>query len=54
MLRTFNMGLGMLVCVPAARAGEARTLLEQEGETVFDVGEVAASDRVDAPVELRR
>ena len=54
MLRTFNMGLGMLVCVPAARMLEARTLLEQEGETVFDVGEVAASDRVDAPVELRR
>jgi phosphoribosylformylglycinamidine cyclo-ligase len=54
MLRTFNMGLGMLVCVPAARMGEARALLEQEGETVFEVGEVAASDRVDAPVELRR
>jgi phosphoribosylformylglycinamidine cyclo-ligase len=54
MLRTFNMGLGMLVCVPAARMREARTVLEQEGETVFEVGEVAASDRVDAPVELRR
>jgi phosphoribosylformylglycinamidine cyclo-ligase len=54
MLRTFNMGLGMLVCVPAAKARDARALLEQEGETVFDVGEVAASDRVDAPVELRR
>ncbi len=33
MLRTFNMGLGMLVCVPAARVREARTLLEEEGET---------------------
>ena len=54
MLRTFNMGLGMLVCVPAAKAREARALLEQEGETVFDVGEVAVSDHVDAPVELRR
>jgi phosphoribosylformylglycinamidine cyclo-ligase len=54
MLRTFNMGLGMLVCVPAARVSEARALLEQEGETVFDVGEVAASDRTDTPVELRR
>ena len=41
MLRTFNMGLGMLVCVPAARAGEARQLLEAEGEQVFDVGQVA-------------
>jgi phosphoribosylformylglycinamidine cyclo-ligase len=54
MLRTFNMGVGMLVCVPAARVRDARTLLEQEGETVFEVGEIAASDRVDAPVELRR
>ncbi len=54
MLRTFNMGLGMLVCVPAARAADARRLLEEEGEQVFDVGEVAASDRTDAPVELRR
>jgi phosphoribosylformylglycinamidine cyclo-ligase len=54
MLRTFNMGLGMLVCVPAARAADARRLLEEDGEQVFDVGEVAASDRTDAPVELRR
>ena len=48
------MGLGMLVCVPAARAAEARRLLEEEGEQVFEVGQVAASDVVDAPVELRR
>jgi phosphoribosylformylglycinamidine cyclo-ligase len=52
MLRTFNMGLGMLACVPAARASEARRLLEAEGERVFDVGEVAAADGVDAPVEF--
>jgi phosphoribosylformylglycinamidine cyclo-ligase len=54
MLRTFNMGLGMLVCVPAARVAEARRLLEEEGEQVFEVGQVAASEVVDAPVELRR
>jgi phosphoribosylformylglycinamidine cyclo-ligase len=52
MLRTFNMGLGMLVCVPAARAAEARRLLEAEGERVFEVGDVAPSEIVDAPVEL--
>jgi phosphoribosylformylglycinamidine cyclo-ligase len=52
MLRTFNMGLGMLACVPRARADEARALLEAEGERVFDVGEVAACDAPDAPVEL--
>jgi phosphoribosylformylglycinamidine cyclo-ligase len=52
MLRTFNMGLGMLACVPASRVAEARRLLEAEGERVFDVGEVAAADDVDAPVEF--
>jgi phosphoribosylformylglycinamidine cyclo-ligase len=52
MLRTFNMGLGMLVCVPRARAAEARRLLEAEGERVFDVGDVAGSDFADAPVEF--
>jgi phosphoribosylformylglycinamidine cyclo-ligase len=52
MLRTFNMGIGMLVCVPAARAAEARRLLEAEGERVFEVGEVAPADAADAPVEF--
>lgn len=52
MLRTFNMGIGMLVCVPAARAAEARRLLEEAGEQVFDVGQVAATDVTDAPVEF--
>jgi phosphoribosylformylglycinamidine cyclo-ligase len=54
MLRTFNMGIGMLVCVPAHQVAEARQLLEEEGERVFEVGQVAAADRTDAPVELRR
>jgi phosphoribosylformylglycinamidine cyclo-ligase len=52
MRRTFNMGIGMLVCVPAERAAEATTLLERAGEQVFAVGEVAATDAPDAPVEF--
>ena len=52
MRRTFNMGLGMLVCVPAEREAEAKALLERCGERVFSVGEVAASDAPDAPVEF--
>ncbi|HSZ83329.1 MAG TPA: phosphoribosylformylglycinamidine cyclo-ligase [Polyangia bacterium] len=52
MLRTFNCGLGMLVCVPAGRVAEARRVLEAEGERVFEVGEIAASDAADAPVEF--
>jgi phosphoribosylformylglycinamidine cyclo-ligase len=52
MLRTFNMGIGMIVCVPKARAGDARALLEAQGERVFDIGEVADSSVVDGPVEF--
>jgi phosphoribosylformylglycinamidine cyclo-ligase len=52
MRRTFNMGLGMLVAVPAERAAEAVTLLERSGEQVFSVGQVAAADAPDAPVEF--
>jgi phosphoribosylformylglycinamidine cyclo-ligase len=52
MRRTFNMGLGMLVCVPGDRVAEAVTLLERSGEQVFAVGQVAATDAPDAPVEF--
>jgi phosphoribosylformylglycinamidine cyclo-ligase len=52
MIRTFNMGIGMIACVPAAKAAEARRILEAEGERVFEIGDVATSDIVDAPVEF--
>ena len=52
MLRTFNMGIGMIACVPKARAAQARALLEAQGERVFDIGEVADSTVVDGPVEF--
>jgi phosphoribosylformylglycinamidine cyclo-ligase len=52
MLRTFNMGVGMLVCVPGARVAEARRVLEAQGERVFEVGDIAEADRVDHPVEF--
>ena len=52
MLRVFNCGIGMAVVVadPAA----ARALLEAEGETVFELGRLAATDgpagvRIDTP-----
>jgi phosphoribosylformylglycinamidine cyclo-ligase len=50
--RTFNVGIGMICCVPAARADEARRLLEAEGETVHTIGRVAPADAPDAPVEF--
>jgi phosphoribosylformylglycinamidine cyclo-ligase len=52
MRRTFNVGIGMVVCVPADRAVEATTLLERAGERVFAIGQVAAADAPDAPVEF--
>jgi phosphoribosylformylglycinamidine cyclo-ligase len=52
MRRTFNMGLGMLVCVPADRVSEAITVLERSGEQVWEVGQVATADAPEAPVEF--
>ncbi len=44
MLRTFNSGIGMVVCVPAGEADRAASLLEREGETVYRIGEIRQSD----------
>jgi len=52
MRRTFNLGIGMVVCVPAERAAEATALLERAGEKVYAIGQVAAADAPDAPVEF--
>ena len=52
MRRTFNMGIGMIVAVPAGAADAAQSILELEGEKVFTIGSVQRSDQVDAPVEF--
>jgi phosphoribosylformylglycinamidine cyclo-ligase len=52
MMRTFNMGIGMVVCVPAERAAEAEALLARVGEQVFALGDVVAAEAPDAPVEF--
>ena len=52
MRRTFNMGIGMVVAVPAGAADAAQSILELEGEKVFTIGSVEHSDDVDAPVEF--
>ena len=44
MLRTFNSGIGMVVCVPAGEADRATSLLEGDGETVYRIGEIRRSD----------
>jgi phosphoribosylformylglycinamidine cyclo-ligase len=45
MYRTFNCGLGMTVCVPAADADRALQLLRDCGETAAVIGEVRRGDR---------
>jgi phosphoribosylformylglycinamidine cyclo-ligase len=52
MRRTFNMGIGMIVAVPAGAADAAQSILELEGEKVFTIGQVARAPDVDAPVEF--
>jgi phosphoribosylformylglycinamidine cyclo-ligase len=52
MRRTFNMGIGMVVAVPAGAADAAQSILELEGEKVLTIGSVQRSDQVDAPVEF--
>jgi phosphoribosylformylglycinamidine cyclo-ligase len=45
MFRTFNMGIGYLVIVPAEQAEAAGTRLERAGETVIRLGEIVAGPR---------
>ena len=45
MHRTFNCGLGMTLCVPAAEADRAIAVLRRSGEQAIRVGEVQKGDR---------
>jgi phosphoribosylformylglycinamidine cyclo-ligase len=44
MLRTFNCGIGMVVCVPLDQADEAAGLLEAAGETVYRIGRIESAE----------
>jgi phosphoribosylformylglycinamidine cyclo-ligase len=45
MLRTFNMGLGMLLVVPADKFKKAQTMLERAGEKSYTVGRIVKGER---------
>ncbi|MGA8763111.1 MAG: phosphoribosylformylglycinamidine cyclo-ligase [Candidatus Sulfotelmatobacter sp.] len=45
MLRTFNMGLGMLLVVPSAKFKKAQTVLERIGEKAYTVGRIVKGER---------
>ncbi len=44
MLRTFNVGIGMVICLPPEVEKEATRLLEAAGETVYAIGEIRKSE----------
>jgi phosphoribosylformylglycinamidine cyclo-ligase len=45
MMRTFNMGIGMVLVVPAKKFKKAQTVLERAGEKGFTIGRVMKADR---------
>ena len=44
MYNTFNMGIGMILALPAAQADQALSLLQAAGEQAYRIGEVVAGD----------
>ena len=45
MLRTFNMGLGLLLVIPAKKFKKAQTVLDKIGEKAYTVGRIVKGDR---------
>jgi len=53
MLRTFNCGVGMVVCLPEELAEKAVAVLQAQGETVFHLGRIEASEQQEPSVSYR-
>jgi phosphoribosylformylglycinamidine cyclo-ligase len=45
MLRTFNMGVGLIVVVPADKFGKAKALLNRAEEKFHVIGRITKGDR---------
>ena len=52
MYRTFNCGVGMVICVPAEKQDEALKLLSEAGEDAWVIGSIAAASEGEEQVEL--
>jgi phosphoribosylformylglycinamidine cyclo-ligase len=52
MYRTFNCGIGMVICVNASDADKAKAMLEKLGETVVRIGIIEHSDKESPEVQL--
>ncbi len=45
MMRTFNMGIGMILVVPAKKFKRVQTILDRAGEKGFTIGRIVKGDR---------
>jgi Phosphoribosylaminoimidazole (AIR) synthetase len=45
MLRTFNMGIGMILVVPSKKFKKVQTVLDRAGEKGFTIGRIIKGDR---------
>ncbi len=52
MYRTFNCGVGMVICVAAEQAEQAAAFLRSQGETVWTIGHIAPAEQAEPVVTL--
>jgi phosphoribosylformylglycinamidine cyclo-ligase len=52
MYRTFNCGIGMVICIDESKVELCKKLLTDSGETVFEIGVVEARIESEEQVEL--
>jgi phosphoribosylformylglycinamidine cyclo-ligase len=45
MLRTFNMGIGMVLVIPAKKFKKVQTVLERAGEKGYTIGRIVKGER---------
>jgi phosphoribosylformylglycinamidine cyclo-ligase len=45
MLRTFNMGAGMVLVVPSKKFKKAQAIIDRAGEKCYTIGRVVKGDR---------
>lgn len=53
MYRTFNCGVGMVICVPATEQDNALRILKEAGEDAFVVGSIESASGDEEQVELK-
>ena len=52
LLRTFNCGIGFVLVVDEKKADNLKTCLEENGETVFEIGKIDASPKTEKDIQF--